>query len=173
MRGNGRDRFDLFIHHRGALIRFATPIVGCPIRAEDVVQEAFLRYAPIADRPSLREPINYLYRIVRNLSIDMTKAGRFGNLPIADNNNNDLELIQDQTLDPEQVAITRDELRVILGVLAELPERTQRIFVYHRIEGRTLQSIASELGLSVGRVHQLFNLALKKIADRLETIESV
>ena len=70
-------RLDLFLAHRSALIDYAQPIVGCRARAEDVVQEAYLRFAAATDRERpaddrILQPVGYLYRIVRNLAV----AGR-------------------------------------------------------------------------------------------------
>jgi hypothetical protein len=39
------DKLDIFLRHRADLIDYAAPIVGCRARAEDVVQEAWLRFA--------------------------------------------------------------------------------------------------------------------------------
>ncbi|MBO6753108.1 MAG: hypothetical protein JJ903_08525, partial [Spongiibacter sp.] len=35
-----------YMTHRAALVDYATPIIGCRARAEDIVQDAFLRYLP-------------------------------------------------------------------------------------------------------------------------------
>lgn len=60
----------LYIDHRRKLVEYAGGIVRDPGRAEDVVQEAFLRFRAAASGRLLKEPVGYLYRIVRNLALD-------------------------------------------------------------------------------------------------------
>ncbi len=70
------EKLQLYLSHRAALIEYAMPIVGDRMRAEDVVQEAFLRFAPARPAPAdpaRNQPLGYLYRIVRNLALDLTR----------------------------------------------------------------------------------------------------
>lgn len=60
---------DLYLAHRGELLDYASKIVGDRSQAEDVVQEAYLRFDPAAAERSLSAPLSYLFRIVRNLSL--------------------------------------------------------------------------------------------------------
>lgn len=73
-------RLKLFLDHRATLVDYATPIVGDRMRAEDVVQEAYIRFAPgAADGAAagrVAQPVGYLYRIVRNLALDVTRRRR-------------------------------------------------------------------------------------------------
>src|SRR5688572_24884586 len=64
------DTTSLFIEHRGSLVDYATRIVGSRAQAEDLVQEAWLRFDEVARQRLLDEPLSYLYRIVRNLALD-------------------------------------------------------------------------------------------------------
>lgn len=67
------DKLQLYLSHRAALLDYAAPIVGCRARAEDVVQEAWLRFSRQDDSADIRHPASYLYRIVRNLALDQTR----------------------------------------------------------------------------------------------------
>src|SRR5262245_35209429 len=60
----------LYIAHRGALVNYANGNTGDRAHAEDVVQEAWLRFGTTASERPLDQPIGYLYRIVRNLAVD-------------------------------------------------------------------------------------------------------
>jgi DNA-directed RNA polymerase specialized sigma24 family protein len=68
----GRDDTPLALYsaHRNALTSYASGIVGDHSRAEDVVQEAWLRFVAAMGKGPLEEPVGYLYRIVRNLAVD-------------------------------------------------------------------------------------------------------
>ena len=74
------DKLELYLSHRTALVDYSAPIVGCRAQAEEVVQEAWLRFCGQADsaaQPS--NPVGYLYRIVRNLSFDLLRRSTLEN----------------------------------------------------------------------------------------------
>ncbi len=60
---------------RPKLIRIAYRMLGSVADAEDVVQEAFLRWFD-ADRAAIREPEAYLRRVVTRLCLDQLKSAR-------------------------------------------------------------------------------------------------
>lgn len=61
----------LYLKHRGSLVNYANGIVRDRAGAEDVVQEAYLRFSSASsDERLITSPVSYLYRIVRNLALD-------------------------------------------------------------------------------------------------------
>jgi RNA polymerase sigma-70 factor (ECF subfamily) len=54
-----RDDSEAFERHRGALTGLAYRMLGSRAEAEDVVQDAYLRWRA-ADHAAIREPRNYL-----------------------------------------------------------------------------------------------------------------
>ncbi|MBE7375804.1 sigma-70 family RNA polymerase sigma factor [Pseudomonas lopnurensis] len=159
------NRTDLFVTHRKALVDYAAPITGCRAEAEEVVQEAWLRFSQ-AERSNLAQPLAYLYRIVRNLALDLTR--RAGSNQRQDDANDLLAELPASTPSPEQQLCQQDELRLIAEALARLPERTRIAFEMHRLGGYTLQQIAAHLGISVGLAHQLVRTALGHCAACLD-----
>ena len=170
-------RMELFLTHRAALIDYATPIVGDKARAEDVVQDAYIRFVaagketagsePPDEGGRIAHPVAYLYRIVRNLAFDW-KRRRITEDAVPD------PAILDQVpatmASPEREALYRDELRVVAQALAELPERTRMAFEMHRLGGKTLREIATRLNISVGLAHQLVRDAMTHCAASLGII---
>ena len=154
----------LYLSHRAALVDYATPIVGCRSRAEDVVQEAFIRFGRRRKEPIVR-PVSYLYRIVRNLALDWRRHPE-ASVEAVDPVN--LDRLPSAATTPERAAIDRDQLRVLAEALCELPERTRIAFNMHRLEGRSLKEIADHLGVSVVRAHQLARDAIRHGAERLD-----
>ncbi len=157
-------RLALFLAHRAALVEYATPIVGCRARAEDVVQESWLRFAgreAAAEEDGLRQPVAYLYRIVRNMALDCVRRlaaeGRRADAQAIAADQDKLEH------SPEEVFIHRDELRRVEAVLAELPERTRLAFELHRFGGLTFHQIAGRLGVSVATAHRLTRDAMVRV----------
>jgi len=158
----------LFLAHRRALVDYAAPIVGCRARAEDVVQEAFIRFSSVEGRPrgaAIVHPVGYLYRIVRNLAFDWSRRLSAEVAPVQPDR---LHAIPAETPSVEQALLYRDQLRVLAEALAELPERTRIAFDMHRLQGRTLQEVADRLGISVVRAHQLVKQAVLHGARELD-----
>ncbi|MCY1276097.1 putative RNA polymerase sigma factor FecI [compost metagenome] len=160
------DPLDSYLAHRSALVDYSTPIVGCRAQAEDVVQEAWLR---LSNRPQdnqpIRQPVSYLYRIVRNLSLDISRRLSLENRQV--DGTDRLDELPAATPSPEREVLYRDELRVLQDALARLPERTRRAFHMHRLQGLTFQEIATRLEISVSLAHQLVRDALTYCAEQL------
>lgn len=66
---------DLFEAHRTRLVRLGYRMLGSMSDAEDIVQEAWLRWQR-ADRSEVREPAAYLNRTVTRLCLDTIKSAR-------------------------------------------------------------------------------------------------
>lgn len=144
----------IYIEHRDELLNYANRIVRDRASAEDVVQEAWLRFsARSRQSEEIAQPLNYLYTIVRNLALDwLGRASRSAPQAISDAA---LESIPSDAPSAERVLYYRDELRALEALVAELPERTQIAFRMYRVERRTLQEVADRLGVSVVRAHKL------------------
>jgi RNA polymerase sigma factor (sigma-70 family) len=160
-------RLRLFLAHWTALVEYATPIVGDRMRAEDVVQEAYMRFVlPTAEAPRVDNPAAYLYRIVRNLSHDFRRRLS------ADSRRDEAHHVLLSTLppapSPEEEALQRDELRRVEAALAELPANARRAFEMRRVGGYTLQEIADHLGVSVPTAGRWTQEALMHVARRLQ-----
>ena len=62
-----------FEPHRDFLVRLAYRMLGSVAEAEDVVQDAFLRWREV-DQPAVQQPRAYLARVVSRLCLDRMKA---------------------------------------------------------------------------------------------------
>ena len=156
----------IYIEHRDRLLIYAARIVRSHASAEDVVQEAWLRFSARSRQDGeIAQPLGYLYRIVRNLALNWTKrAMHHGPIDVPEPV---MEGVAADLPSAEQVLFYRDELRKLEESIAELPERTQRAFYLYRLEGRSLQDIADQMNISVVRVHQLVKEAGLHAARRL------
>ena len=136
---------DLFWKHRDALLRTATPITGCRYWAEDVVHDAFIRLMEAPAREDIQQPLGYLFRVVRNLAID--KSRRLS-LEARYHDDADITTVPVDHTSPERIASEQDSLRRVAKALKELPERTQKVFEMHRLNGITQKQIAFDLDIS-------------------------
>jgi RNA polymerase sigma factor, sigma-70 family len=147
----------LYLAHRRELVNYASGIVGDRAHAEDVVQEAWLRFgaAAAAKDGTVREPLGYLYRIVRNLAVDgLRRVIREDRVVERDADARAAEAM-DETPSPEAEALARDELRLLREAMAELPERTRIALEMRRFGGCKLKDIAARLGVSSTVVHHI------------------
>jgi len=147
------DTSSIFIEHRSSLVDYAARIVGSRAHAEDIVQEAWFRLRGLDDPSRVREPLAYLYRLVRNLAIDtQRKLSREISRSVPEAT---AFAMADDRPSPERAAAGKNELRAVLEALAELPERTRIAIRMNRVEGRKLQEVADHLDLSVTRTFKL------------------
>jgi len=144
-----------FIGQRQRLREAAQRILGCPHRADDVVQDAYLKIREVQEQENcpIRQPQAYLMRIVRNLAIDRHRRCRFECDVFAEEEAG--KDIHEEAQGPEAIAIGRQTLVLVSQALDGLPARTRRAFELYRLTGLSQREIASELGISVTLVNFL------------------
>lgn len=157
----------LYRTHRSALVDYANGIVRDRARAEDVVQEAWLRMAAVEGRRTLAEPLRYFYRVVRNLALDGYRAERRERTRAGEPSPAAMEAVPDAAPSPESASLIRDELRVILESLDELPERTRQAVMLYKIEGLKLREVAARMNISVALANSLVLDGVAHCAMRL------
>jgi RNA polymerase sigma-70 factor (ECF subfamily) len=156
----------LYATHRPALVRYATRIVGSREAAEDIVQDAFIRFSPANTRGnSARQTLAYLYRIVRNLCLDLVKRQK---IEMRERDNEPPYWSMPRALGtPEETVVMSDEVRLITDVLNSFPLDVRVAVEMHRFGGYTLEEVAAHLGISVATAHRHVRSALVQIALRL------
>ena len=158
----------LFVTQRRALIDYASSITGSRSQAEDLVQEAWLRFDEASRGRFLEDAKGYLYRIVRNLAFDQhRRIARESRLIAQTDLKQASETCPDDTPTPETVALFKDEVRCVMEAMAELPERTRIAFEMHRLGGATLKEIAAFLGISVSLAQLLVTDGADHCKERL------
>lgn len=144
----------LYIEHRDELLNYANKLLQDRATAEDVVQEAWIRLsAKDGQGDEITNPLSYLFAIVRNLALDWAKR-RPREAP-SGTGSTEWETIPDNQPSAEEVVLHRDQMRLLMEAISELPERTQIAFRMYRIEEKTLQQIADHLNISVARTFQM------------------
>ena len=67
----------LFSAHYRDLVHYARGIVNDAARAEDIAQDAFIRFQTAMTHQHRENPVGYLYRIVRNLALDFQRRAAY------------------------------------------------------------------------------------------------
>lgn len=161
----------LYATHRPALVRYATRILGSREAAEDIVQDAFIRFAPAnTTGTAAGQTLAYLYRIVRNLCFDLLKRRK---IEMRERDREPPYWSEPRAVEtPEENLQVSQELRVILDVLASFPLDVRVAVEMHRFGGHTLEEVAAQLGISVATAHRHIRSALVEIALRLDDAAS-
>ncbi|MDF2688402.1 MAG: polymerase ECF-type sigma factor, partial [Microvirga sp.] len=96
----------LFEAHRQRLVRLAYRMLGSQAAAEDVVQEAWLRWQQ-AGHAGIREPGAFLSRIVTRLCLDEMKSARAKReLYVGEWLPEPLVETEEEALDPDDLTMT-------------------------------------------------------------------
>ncbi|GAC1039371.1 pyoverdine signaling pathway sigma factor PvdS [Pseudomonas sp. No.117] len=149
-----------FVSQRPVLVKAATRIVGCPSRAEDVVQDAYFRLETAPQiTSSLKAQIGYLFQVVRNLAIDHYRKRSVESKYTSPQDDHE-EVATVASPGPENTYIGQRTLNHLDAALAELPQRTRYAFEMYRIHGVAQKDIAKELGVSPTLVNFMIRDAL-------------
>jgi RNA polymerase sigma-70 factor (ECF subfamily) len=157
----------LYVTRRAELVNYAANITGDRAAAEDIVQEAWTRIGAVARVRSLEEPTAYLYRIVRNLALDGRRRRNFELQHFIEAADEEAAQTLSDAPTPEAVAVSKDELRIALDVLENLPEKMRIAVEMHRLGNAKLKDIAARLDLSVTAAHELVAEGVQRCRIRL------
>jgi RNA polymerase sigma-70 factor (ECF subfamily) len=156
-----------FIVSRPQLRDAAARILGCRQRAEDVVQDAFLKLADGIEELHVKNTLPYLYQLVRNLAIDRYRRSSF-EAQVFSCEEEGLN-VGSNAASPEAHAIHTQQLVLVARALATLPERTRAAFELHRLGGKTQREVAEQLGISTTLVNFMIRDAMQCCRDALRT----
>lgn len=135
-----------FRAYRIELVNYAANILGSRHDAEDVIQEAFLRYVPegagaAADReqgPPRRHPV--------------------GGLP-------------QEHGTPEENALICDRVRQMEAILAAMPAQRRIALEMHKFGGYRVEEIARHIDVSVPTAYRFIQMAILELAQKMHGTE--
>lgn len=160
-------RHCLYLTHRAALIDYATPILGSREAAEDIVQDAYLRFSPARTRiGSPEQTLAYLYRIVRNLAFDVLKRRKIEQRETG--RDAPFWALPRDGHTPEQTLLFCDQIRIVSNVLSTLPQEMRVAVEMYRFGDFTLEEVASHLSISVATAHRHVRTAMIKVAAQID-----
>lgn len=152
----GFDVFDVFDEHRGLMFSVAYGMLGEVAAAEDVVQDAFLRWEALDEErlENVRSPKDYLAAVVTRPCVDRLKSARSRRevyvgtwLP---------EPFLDDTAPAEDEAMSRDVLSVAVLVLLESLNPVERaVFVLREVFGYEYAEVAGIVGKTEANCRQI------------------
>src|SRR5438445_6830025 len=160
--------------HSRSVFRLAFRMTGNEQDAEDVVQESFLRaYKQLGRFESRANFGTWLYRITANCAVDLMRA-RQARHDLSRSESLDVDVHQ-PTADapnPERMAQSAEIGRTVQGALGSLSPLERAAFTLRHYEGRSIDEIATTLGLGTSAAkHSVFR-AVKKLRIALQPLRS-
>jgi len=159
---------DVFEEHRPVLLGVAYRMLGRVADAEDVVQEAWLRWSG-GDRSDVRDPRGYLVRVTTRLAIDRlrqiksrgeTYVGPWLPEPYVTD-------FGDRAPDTAEQAVLADSVSLaVLVVMESLSPLERAVFVLREAFGYPYADIAAMLDRGEAAVRQLAGRARRHVEER-------
>jgi RNA polymerase sigma factor (sigma-70 family) len=162
-----RARFDAqVLPHLDAAHRLARWLASSPADAEDVVQEAMLRAYRGFDSLRGSDAKAWLMVIVRNCHYSAAKQRqRHSTLPLPEEDDSERsQALVSQSPGPENIATLRDEARVWVRLLEQLPEEQRVVLMLREVEEMSYAQIAVVMSAPIGTV--MSRLARARLALR-------
>ena len=157
----------LYRDYQLQLVSYACSIVGDIDRAEDIAQDAYLRFSMAMTEERPDNPVGYLYRVVRNLALDYCRRRQFEKKLFSQSVDEWTEILPDDRCTPEQEVISSDALEKLQRAMNELPERTRVALEMHRLHEYKLREIAEHLNISLSMAQYLVKEGLTYCQSRL------
>ncbi|MEI9889228.1 MAG: sigma-70 family RNA polymerase sigma factor [Rhizomicrobium sp.] len=129
------------------IFRFLRSIVRSQSDAEDLLQEAYVRFCAIDDIGDIKRPDSFLMSVAYNLAIDHVRRRK--NSPV--DYRYDLFDVDmgDGRSSAEQNLIDKEELAFMLKSIDGLSRRRREVFTLRRFGGLSFKEVAAHLGVSV------------------------
>jgi len=162
----------LYDRHSATVLGLVVRILGERAAAEDVLQETFWRVWKSAEtyQPQRGPFTSWLYRIARNLAIDLYR--RQNVRPQEISGEDDGASLLDQAPDREmdvaaqaQSALETGQIRSAINTLSGVQRQVIELAYFY---GMTRQEIAEATGEALGTIHTRARLALQKLREELD-----
>ena len=146
-----------FETHRPRLVRLAYRMLGSRASAEDMVQEAWLRWRQV-DLDAVQDAGGYLSRIVTRLCLDEMKSARVRRESYVG------QWLPEPLVDDLEEPVDSDDLTLTLMLALERLSPLERAaFLLHDVFGQPLHEIATALDRDAAAVRQLASRARKHV----------
>jgi RNA polymerase sigma factor (sigma-70 family) len=149
----------MFEQHRPRLQRLAYRMLGSSSEAEDIVQEAWLRWRRV-DSGDIEQPAAWLARTVTRLCLDTLKSARARREAYVGN------WLPEPIFEPEETGPALDDLTLsLMMALERLSPLERAAFLLHDVFGTPLAEVAVTLDRDAAAVRRLAARARKHVQD--------
>jgi RNA polymerase sigma-70 factor (ECF subfamily) len=166
----------LYDRHAAVVLGICIKITGDRTTAEDVLQETFWRLWKNASAYQSQRGsfTGWLFRIARNLAIDVYRHDRSGPQAIRGTSEVDplVDRMPDLDINVAEQAQANLEAQQVRHALTGLPREQRQVLELAYFYGMTRQEIAEVTGESLGTVHTRARLGLQKLRRELEKVQT-
>jgi len=161
-----------YTQNRSELIAHANRIVKDRAKAEEITQEALVKFMLAApELSSDSHALSYLHRTIENLCIDLFRAeNRRPNLVALDDATAEVESTWQVSGDHSLAITAAEDAAIIRQALSLLSPAERAALVMWEVEGRSTSEIAKELGIKESAVRHTVSRArasLRKVLSEL------
>ena len=149
---------EVFEAHRPRLVRLAYRMLGSMGEAEDVVQNAWLRWRSV-DPAEVREPAAWLTRTTSRLALDVLKSARARRETYVGT------WLPEPLVGPEQDEVHDDLTLTLMMALERLSPLERAAFLLHDVFGVAFDDVASTLDRDPTSVRQLAARARRHVRE--------
>lgn len=165
--------FDVLVErYQARLLNFVYRIVGDRERAEDLVQEVFVRvYRHLGRFDRSKKFSTWIYTIASNLAKNELRNRSRNPLVLFTSMTNGWEdeerplEFEDPTSRPDDMFRKRHVREMVDSSVAQLPSHHREVFVLREIEGRSYEEIAEITHCNLGTVKSRLNRARNSFAE--------
>ncbi len=130
-------------------------------KANDAVQEAFVKLWENCAKVTPEKAKSYLYTVANNLYLNVLKAEKV-RMKYADKS------LKSTNETPEFLLEENEFKEKLENALNSLPENQRTTFLLNRIDGKKYAEIAEMEGVSVKAIEKRMHLALKALRERID-----
>ncbi|HYP77633.1 MAG TPA: sigma-70 family RNA polymerase sigma factor [Polyangiaceae bacterium] len=148
--------------HEAALLRYAASLVG-ETRAQDVVQDAFLRLCSQPAESVQGHLAAWLFTVCRNRAIELRRADR--RLSCIEEKD---DMLESPDSGPSAKLERAENLSRVSAAMAALPSKQREVLRLKVEAGLSYKDIAEVMNLTVGNVGFILHTAIATVRDGLE-----
>lgn len=168
---------NLYDRYRDRLVHFIIRKTGDADRAQDLVQEAFIRVTRHLHRfDTTKKFSTWVYTIASNLSKNELRNRSRSPLVLFqklenswDDDHRPLQF-EDSRMRPDDLYRKRYLRQIVEETVEELPEHHQLVFRLRELEGKSYEEIAEITGVNLGTVKSRLHRARNSFAQRIEPL---
>jgi RNA polymerase sigma-70 factor (family 1) len=132
-------------------------------KAEDILQEVFIKLWENCSKVDYHKVKSYVYSIANNMFLNEKKHEKV----VLNFNNNNGKF--DTNESPEYILLEKEFMEKLENTISALPEKQREVFLLNRIEKKKYKEIALHLDISVKavekRMHQALLVMRKEIGN--------
>ncbi|MBK7098170.1 MAG: RNA polymerase sigma-70 factor [Sphingobacteriales bacterium] len=153
----------LFRHYFTQLVNYTHSIIGQKETSEDIVCDLFVNlWHNRKTLHTINKLSYYLYAAAKNRAINHLTRNKTVNYVNLDKIGEEI-LISRQN--PENQFSGKQELKIIMDAIQQLPLKCQLIFRLIKEEGMSYREVADVMGLSVKTIENQMNIAFKRVME--------